>query len=131
MALEEAADDAWQRSITNLCRETFRGLRQREVRFLRNPAQDQRRVGVDPVRAYVATALVRFEMPTLKFARHSAHGRRHTNTETRSGLAARSTGLNSIHDAAAKIDGKSFGHQSWPPSRALTKNHIQRPMGIT
>ena len=88
MALEETADDTRQRSIANLCRETFSDLRQREVRLLRDPTQDQRRVGIDPSRAHVATALVRFEMPALAFARHPADRRRYTNTATGSGLAA-------------------------------------------
>lgn len=112
MTLEEPAYDTGQRPVTDLLRKTLRDLRQREVGLLGDPAEDQGGVGIDPVRAQVAPALVRFKMAPLALPRHPTHRGRNTNPKPRRSLPTRSTSLNSIHNTATKIDRKSFGHQS-------------------
>jgi hypothetical protein len=130
MTLEEAADDARQRPVADLPREAFRDLCQREIRLRGNPAKDQLCMGIDPVRAHVAPALVRFEMAPQARSRHPAHHGRDANPEPGGSPSARNTSLNGIYDTAAKVDGKSFGHQGWPPSPAPTMKHAAARMGI-
>ena len=103
---------------------------QRDVRRLGDRAKEKVRLGFNTARLAVAALPLGRDVALLPQTVMPADRARRAHPKSFRRLAARKTTFNSIHHAATKIDGQSFGHACRPPSPARILNQNCPDLGI-